>query len=92
LVRHNIKRGCYFVGAPFLFIKKIRMSWKIKSFNKVTGVISLSITTFKDQNSAQKHVDRLQYLIKSDDKNILNRHKHLLNYTFELVDLNKKKK
>jgi hypothetical protein len=68
------------------------MSWKIKSFNKVTGVISLSITTFSDKNSAQKHVDRLQNLVKSDDKNILNRHKHLLNYTFELVDLSKKKK
>ena len=81
------------VGVPlFLFTKKIRMSWKIKSFNKVTGVISLSITTFADENLAQKHVDRLQYLVKSDDKNILNRHKHLLNYTFELVDISKKKK
>jgi hypothetical protein len=68
------------------------MYWKIKSFNKVTGVISLSITTFADENLAQKHVDRLQYLVKSDDKNIINRHKHLLNYTFELVDLSKKKK
>jgi hypothetical protein len=68
------------------------MSWKIKSFNKVTGVISLSITTFIDENSAQKHVDRLQNLVKNDDKTILNRHKHLLNYTFELVDLSKKKK
>ena len=68
------------------------MSWKIKSINKVTGVICLSITTFLDKDSAQKHVHRLQYLVKSDDKNILNRHKHLLNYTFELVDLNKKKK
>jgi len=54
LVRHNIKKGCYFVGASFLFIKKIRMYWKIKSFNKVTGVISLSITTFADENLAQK--------------------------------------
>jgi len=44
------------------------MSWKIKSFNKVTGVISLSISNFANKNSAQKHVDRLQYLIKSDDK------------------------
>lgn len=68
------------------------MSWKIKSINKVTGVISLSITTFLDKDSAQKHVDRLKYLAKSEDKNVLNRHKHLLNYSFELVDLNKKKK
>ena len=68
------------------------MSWKIKSFNKVTGIISLSITTFLDKDLAQKHVDRLQYLLRSDDKNILNRHKHLSNYSFELVDLNKKKK
>lgn len=68
------------------------MSWKIKSINKVTGVVRLSISTFFDEHSAQKHVDRLKYLVKSDDKNILNRHKHLLNYSFELVDLNKKKK
>ena len=68
------------------------MSYKIKSINKVTGVICLSITTFLDKNSAQKHVDRLQYLLKSDNKNIINRHKHLSNYYFELVDLNKKKK
>lgn len=68
------------------------MSWKIKSINKVTGIISLSITTFLDKDSAQKHVERLQYLAKSEDKNVLNRHKHLLNYSFELEDLNKKKK
>lgn len=84
--------GAALVVLPFLFTKNIWMSWKIKSINKVTGIISLSITTFLDKDSAQKHVDRLQYLAKSHNKNIVNRHKHLLNYTFELVDLTKKKK
>jgi hypothetical protein len=87
-----LEGGATLLVLPFLFIKNIRMSWKIKSINKVTGLINLSICTFFDENSAQKHVDRLKYLVKSDDKNIINRHKHLSNYSFELVDLNKKKK